>query len=103
MQTVCILPSETIMPPLLTPWWEEVWKKLRSPIIAGVIDFALYLRLFLLLLAEHIVRIAIAAAGVDSEVINDVAWMEKWTFLALFGGFFFRILIGLFNELRRTK
>lgn len=103
MQTVCILPREAIMPPLQVPWWEEVWKRLRPPMIAGVIDFALYLRLFLLLLGEHIIRIAIAAAGIDPEIIKDVAWMEKWTFLALFAGFFVRILMGAFNELRRTK
>jgi hypothetical protein len=103
MQAVCILPRETIMPPLQVPWWEEVAKKLRAPMISGVIDFALYLRLFLLLLGEHLIRIAVAASGVDPETINDVAWMERWAFLALFAGFFIRILMGAYNELRRTK
>ena len=103
MQMVCILPRETIMLPVRVPWSEEVWKKLRSPTIAGVVDFALYLRLFLLLLGEHLIRITVAAAGVDPEIIKDVAWMEKWTFLALFAGFFIRVLMVLFNELRRAK
>jgi hypothetical protein len=87
----------------LIPWWQEVWKKLRSPYIAGAIDLGLYLRLFLLLLVEHFVRIIVSASGVDPEVINDVAWMEKWTFKSLFAGLFVRILIGAYNELGRAK
>ena len=86
------------MPPSPTPLWNEAWKKLRPRALSGLIEFGLYLRLFLLLLGEHIVRVIFGAAGVDPDVINDVAWMEKWTFRALFASFFFRILIGVFYE-----
>ena len=99
---VCSLPIPT-MSPFSIPFWDEVWRKLRPRAIAAVIDFGLYTRLWLLLLGEHIVRIAVAASGFDPETIRYVAWMEKWTFLSLFAGFFIRIFMGLVNDLRQAK
>ena len=100
MQMVCTFPRETLMPILPAPFWAEAWKKLRPQALAMVIEFGGYLRLWAMVLGAHVVRILIAVAGVDPEMIKFVAWMEKWVFLALFVGFFWRIIVRLFKDIR---
>jgi len=87
--------------PVSAPFWAEAWKKLRTRALDTVIEAALYLRIWALVLLAHIARVVMAAAGVEPELVSFVAWMEKWVFIASFASFFWRLLVRIYNETRR--
>ncbi len=70
----------------------EAWEKLRPDALSKMVEIGRYLILWTIVLVAHIVRVAMAVAGVDSEVVKVVAWMEKWVFFASFADLFVRIL-----------
>lgn len=82
------------MPPT---FWAEARKELRPKALSIVIELGEYLMLWAMVLAAHLVRIVMAAAGIEPEIVNLVAWVEKWVFLASFGTFFLRILMRLYT------
>jgi len=88
------------MPPPL-PFWAETWKKFRPQAQSLIIEIGLYLRYWIVVLIAHIVRIVMAAVGIEPEFVNLVALMEKWVFLASFASLFWRILVRLYRETRR--
>ena len=84
-----------------TNFWVSVWRGLRPRALAGVIDFGNYLILWASVLGAHLVRIVMAAFGVDPDLVRVVGWLEKGIFIATFASFFVEILINLFAGLRR--
>lgn len=86
------------MPP--TNFWAEARKKLRPHALSWVIEFGQYLMLWATVAGAHIVRVVMAAVGIDREFVGIVAWLEKWVFLASFISFFWRILIRLYRSAR---
>jgi hypothetical protein len=93
--------SFSIIVPMPTSLWAEAWKKLRPYALSFVIEFGLYLRVWAMVLGAHIVRVVMAAAGIDPELVSLVGWMEKWVFFASFVSFFWRVVVNLYKEARR--
>jgi hypothetical protein len=82
-------------------FWAEPWRKLRPQAQSLVVEVGLYFRYWIVVLIAHVVRIVMAAAGIEPEFVNLVALMEKWVFLASFASFFWRLLVRLCKETRR--
>jgi len=82
------------------PFWTEVWKKLRPEAISFVIEVGLYVKIWLMVLVAHIVKILMA--GMEPDVASIVGWMEKWLFLGSFASLFARLLLRLYRQIVRS-
>jgi hypothetical protein len=81
-------------------FWATAWRGIRPHALAAVIDVGVSFTAWGMVLAAHIARVAMAAAGVDSEFVEFVALGEKYTFLAVFAGLFYRILLREYRNAR---
>ena len=51
----------------------------------------------------HLVRVSMAIMGIDPEIVQIVAWLEKWVFISSFLSFFWRVLIRLYRSTTRPS
>lgn len=85
-------------------FWRAVWlqnrpraQALATEAIAQLIDFSWYLALWVWVLGAHLVRLFFAKIGLDPEIVSDVAFMERWTFIASFASFFILVFMRLWE------
>jgi hypothetical protein len=81
----------------------EVWKKLRPHAISAATEIGVYLRYWAMVLVAHVVKRIMSAAGIEPWLITLVGWMEDLVFVSSFASFFWRLMIGLYNETRKGK
>lgn len=79
----------------------EAWKKLRPYALATIIEIGVYLRYWALVLVAHLVKIVMAAVGIEAWLISLVGWMEAIVFISSFASFFWRLMVRLYNETKR--
>ena len=71
----------------------SIKKRLRPRAIAEAVDTGHYLLLWTGVLIAHVVKVIMASAGVDPDVIRYVSWMEKWFWIGSFANFFWRMAL----------
>jgi hypothetical protein len=76
-------------------FWSEVWQKVRPDNVAWVVDLWGYIRLWVGLLIEHLVRVLVARAGIDLWFTGAIAFIEKVAYFVSFLHFFFRFVLRL--------
>ena len=87
----------------LLGFWTAAWREIRPHALSAVIDTGVSLTLWGMVLAAHIARKLMAAAGIVPEFVTFVALGERYVFLAVFGGLFYRILARVFRNVRNKK
>jgi hypothetical protein len=83
--------------------WAAAWREIRPHALSAVIDTGVSFTLWGIVLAAHIARKVMAAAGIDSEFVTFVALGEKYVFLAVFAGLFYRILEREYRNIKGRK
>jgi hypothetical protein len=74
-------------------FFEVLWKRLRPHALSAAVEFGQYLFLWAGVLGVHFIKIIAQAAGVESDIIDPVSFMERWMWIASFAAFFWRVLI----------
>jgi hypothetical protein len=74
------------------------WNRLRPKLLAVVVDAGEYVVVWLGIVIAHLVKLAVAAAGVESDIIQPISVMEKWTWIASFAMFFWRSLLRMWRS-----
>lgn len=77
----------------------EAWNRLRSKALAALVDQGEYLIIWAGVTIAHVVKVAVAAVGIDPDIIHWVSIMEKWVWIASFVSFFWRILLRVWRSL----
>ena len=77
-------------------FWNVVWQRLRPYALSQIVDFGQYTLLWTTVLGAHAIRLLMATAGIEPEIVAPVAWLEKWVFIASFLGLFARVLLRIF-------
>jgi hypothetical protein len=79
-------------------FFREAWKRLRPNALAATIDVGEYVVLWAGLIVAHVVKFTAATAGVDSDVVQRVSFMEKWVWIASFAAFFWRTVVRIWRS-----
>ena len=84
------------------PFLVEIWQGVRSKLLAAAIDTGQYLTIWALVAVAHLVKLVMAYLGVDQMLVAVVTFLEKWVFIASFASYFWRILMRLWVETKRS-
>jgi len=76
----------------------EAWRRMRPNAVAVAVDTGDYVLIWAGIVAAHIVKVMVAAAGIDPDIIQAVSFMEKWTWIASFAAFFWRTLMRIWRS-----
>ena len=74
------------------------WRRLKLKGFAMLFDVGDYIVLALGVVCIHLVRLGLAAVGVDQEFITPVHWIEIGANIYIFSTFFWRIIVRATRE-----
>jgi hypothetical protein len=84
-------------------FWTTVWQRLRPLALSQIVDFGQYLFLWAAVLGAHFIRSLMAASGIEQDILQPIAWLERWVFIASFVSFFWRVLVRLYESVRTAN
>lgn len=82
------------------PFYAEVWKRLRPQAIAVAVEIGEYAIFWAAIFVVHVVKVAAAIGGIEPDLIQPISFMEKWTWIATFAAFFWRVLMRVWRTMR---
>jgi hypothetical protein len=74
-----------------------VWNRLRPQALAAAVETGEHALLWARILIIHFIKLTVALARVDPDIIRVASFMEKWVWIATFAMFFCRIVIRLWR------